>query len=138
MLPVVSVFFELGREAHSIPAGTMRAFRLSDIQRGGRLHAPQQVIECLDILSQALRQIKSDAEATFYGLDTQGHCLIAESTMCSINCRPTGRLHHAPRPLWRRCSPTVRQPNHTVFQATALRCPLLAKSEPRGSAGLAT
>jgi len=84
MLPVVSVFFELGREAHSIPVRAMRAFNLSDIQRGSRLHAAQQVIECLDILSQAMRQVKSDAEATFYGLDNQGHCLIAESTMRSI------------------------------------------------------
>jgi hypothetical protein len=84
MLPVVSVFFELGREAHSIPVRSMRAFRLGDIQRGSRLHAPQQVIECLDILSQALRQLRSDPEAALYGLDNQGHCLIAESTMRSI------------------------------------------------------
>lgn len=84
MLPVVSVFFELGREAHSIPVRTVRAFRLGDIQRGSRLHAPQQVIECLNILSQALRQVRGDTEAVFYGLDNQGHCLIAESTMRSI------------------------------------------------------
>ena len=84
MLPVVSVFFELGREAHSIPVRAMRAFSLGDIQRGSRLHSPQQVIECLDILAQAVRQAKGDAEAAFYGLDNQGHCLIAESTMRSI------------------------------------------------------
>ena len=84
MLPVVSVFFELGREAHSIPVRAMRAFRLGDIQRSSRLHTPQQVIECLDVLSQALRQVKGDAEAAFYGLDNQGHCLIAESTMRGI------------------------------------------------------
>jgi len=84
MLPVVSVFFELGREANSIPVRAMRAFRLGDIQRGSRLHTPQQVIECLDVLSQALRQVKGDADAAFYGLDNQGHCLVAESTMRSI------------------------------------------------------
>ncbi|HEX3996899.1 MAG TPA: hypothetical protein VHX39_37505 [Acetobacteraceae bacterium] len=84
MLPVVSVFFELGRETNSIPVRAMRAFRLSDILRGSRLHTPQQVIECLDILSQALRQVKGDSEAAFYGLDNQGHCLVAESTMRSI------------------------------------------------------
>lgn len=84
MLPVVSVFFELGREANSIPVRAMRAFRVADIQRSSRLHAPQQVIECLELLSQALRQVKGDGEATFYGLDNQGHCLIAESTMRSI------------------------------------------------------
>jgi hypothetical protein len=84
MLPVVSVFFELGREANSVPARTMRAFRLGDILRSSRLHTPQQVIECLDVLTQALRQVKGDGEATFYGLDNQGHCLVAESTMRSI------------------------------------------------------
>ena len=84
MLPVVSVFFELGHEANSIPVRAMRAFRLSDIQRGSRLHTPQQVIECLDILAQALQQVKRDTDATFYGLDSQGHCLIAEATMRSI------------------------------------------------------
>jgi hypothetical protein len=84
MLPVVSVFFELGREANSVPVRAMRAFRLADILRSTRLHTPQQVIECLDVLSQALRQVKSDADALFYGLDNQGHCLIAESTMRSI------------------------------------------------------
>jgi hypothetical protein len=84
MLPVVSVFFELGREPNSIPVRAMRAFRLGDILRGSRLHTPQQVIECLDVLSQALRQVKGDGEAMFYGLDSQGHCLVAESTMRSI------------------------------------------------------
>lgn len=84
MLPVVNVFFELGREAGSIPVRAMRAFRLADILRNSRLHSPQQVIECLDVLSQALRQVLGDAEAAFYGLDNQGHCMIAETTMRSI------------------------------------------------------
>lgn len=84
MLPVVSVFFELGREAGSVPVRAMRAFRLGDILRNSRLHSPQQVIECLDVLSQALRQVQGDGEAVFYALDNQGHCLIAESTMRSI------------------------------------------------------
>src|SRR6185437_8510472 len=60
MLPVVSVFFELAREAGSVPVHGMRAFRLGDIMRNSRLHTPQQVIECLDVLSQALRRIRND------------------------------------------------------------------------------
>lgn len=84
MLPVVSVFFELGREAGSVPVHSMRAFRLADILRHSRLHTPQQVIECLDVLSQALRRIREDGEAALYALDEQGHCLVAESTMHSI------------------------------------------------------
>lgn len=84
MLPVVSVFFELGREAGSVPVHAMRAFRLGDILLHSRLHTPQQVIECLDVLSQALRRIRGDGDAAFYALDDQGHCLVAESTMRSI------------------------------------------------------
>jgi hypothetical protein len=84
MLPVVSVFFELGREAGSVPVHSMRAFRLGDILRNSRLHTPQQVIECLDVLSQALRRVRNDGAAALYALDDQGHCLVAEPTMRSI------------------------------------------------------
>jgi len=84
MLPVVSVFFELGREAGSVPVHGMRAFRIADILRHTRLHAPDQVIECLDVLGQALRRVRGDADAGFYVLDSQGHCLVAETTMRSI------------------------------------------------------
>jgi hypothetical protein len=85
MLPVVSVFFELGREAASVPVHGMRAFRLTDILGHSRLHMPQQVTECLDVLSQVLRQVRGDGEAAFYALDDQGHCLIAEASMRSIS-----------------------------------------------------
>lgn len=84
MLPVVSVFFELGREAGSVPVHAMRAFRLTDILQNSRLHTPQQVIECLEVLSQALRRVRTDGESAFYALDDQGHCLVAELTMRSI------------------------------------------------------
>ncbi len=84
MLPVVSVFFELGREAGSVPVHGMRAFRLADIQRHARLHTPDQVIECLGVLTEALRRARGDAEAAFFALDDQGHCLVAEATMRSI------------------------------------------------------
>jgi hypothetical protein len=82
---VVNVFFELGREAASIPVHGMRAFRMADILGQSRLHIPQQVTECLDVLSQALRQVRGDGDAAFYALDDQGHCLIAEATMRSIS-----------------------------------------------------
>ena len=84
MLPVVSVFLELGRDAGSVPVHGMRAFRIADILRHTKLHAPDQVIECLDVLGQALRRVRGDAEAGFYVLDSQGHCLVAETTMRSI------------------------------------------------------
>ena len=84
MLPVVSVFFELGREAASVAVHGMRAFSIADILRHVRLHGPEQVIQCLDILSQTLRRVRGDDAAEFYVLDDQGHCLVAETTMRSI------------------------------------------------------
>ncbi|HEX3404386.1 MAG TPA: hypothetical protein VHT74_29090 [Acetobacteraceae bacterium] len=83
-LPVVSVFFELGREATSSAAHGMRAFRVADILSHTRLHTPDQVIECLAALTRALRQVRGDADAVFHVMDNQGHCLVAETTMRSI------------------------------------------------------
>ena len=84
MLPVVGVFFELGREATSVPAHGMRAFRIADILSHTRLHTPDQVLECLNVLTQALQRVRGDAQAMFHVLDDQGHCLVAETTMHSI------------------------------------------------------
>jgi hypothetical protein len=83
-LPVVSVFFELGREAASVAVHGMRAFSIADILRHVRLHGPEQVIQCLDILGEALQRVRNDATAVFYMLDNQDHCLVAETTMRSI------------------------------------------------------
>lgn len=84
MLPVVNVFFELGREAASVAVHGMRAFSIADIQRHVRLQSPDQVVECLDVLTESLRRTRGDASASFYALDDQGHCLVAEATMRSI------------------------------------------------------
>jgi hypothetical protein len=84
MLPVVSVFFELGREAGSVAAHGLRAFRIADILRHARLQSPEQVVECLNVLTQALRRARDDATAAFFALDDQGHCLVPEATMRSI------------------------------------------------------
>jgi hypothetical protein len=84
VLPAVSVFFELGREAAGVPVHGMRAFAIADIQRHSRLHAPAQVIECLDVLTDALRRVRGDAEAAFYVLDNLGRVLVGEATMHSI------------------------------------------------------
>lgn len=83
-LPVVSVFFELGREAASVAVHGMRAFHIDGIMSHTRLHTPDQVIECLTLLNQALQRVRGDASAVFHVLDNQGHCLIAETTMHSI------------------------------------------------------
>ena len=84
MLPVVRVFWELAREAGSVAVHGMRAFRIADIQRHAGLEAPDQVVECLDLLTAALRRVRGDVTAAFYAVDEQGHCLVAEATMRSI------------------------------------------------------
>ena len=84
MLPVVSVFFELGREAASVAVHGLRAFRIADILRHVRLQSPDQVIQCLNVLTQALRRTRGDGTTALYALDDQGHCLVAEATMRSI------------------------------------------------------
>ena len=84
MLPAVSVFFELGREAASVAVHGLRAFRIADILRHARLQSPDQVVECLDVLTEALERVRGDPAAAFFALDDQGHCLVAEATMRSI------------------------------------------------------
>jgi hypothetical protein len=85
LLPVVSVSFELGREPASVPVHGLRAFRITDLLRHAGLQSPDQVVECLDVLTQALRRVRGDGQAEFVALDDQGHCLVAESTMRSIH-----------------------------------------------------
>lgn len=84
MLPVVNVFFELGREGMSVETEGVAAFRLAEILRHTRLQTLEQVIACLDTISEAARRVRGDGEAPFYGLDSRGHCFIAAQTQRSI------------------------------------------------------
>jgi hypothetical protein len=84
MLPVVNVFFELGRDGTSADAGGMVAFRLTDILRHTRLQTLEQVIACLDTISKAARRVRGVSDAPFYGLDNRGHCFISAETQRSI------------------------------------------------------
>jgi hypothetical protein len=84
MLPVVNVFFELGREGTSVDGEGLTAFRLPDILRHTRLQTLEQVIACLDTISEAARRVRGDANAAFYGLDSRGHCFISAQTQRSI------------------------------------------------------
>ena len=84
ILPVVSVFFELGRETASVPVQGLRVFRLPDIMRHTRLQSVAQVIECLDVINDALRNVRKDPEALVCGVDREGRCFVAESTSHAI------------------------------------------------------
>ncbi len=84
MLPVVNVFFELGREGESIGRADIEAYRLPDIARHARLQSPEQLEACLDAINGALRLVRHDPKATLYALDERGYCLIAAATQRSI------------------------------------------------------
>ena len=83
MLPVVHVFFELGREG-AAPGEGIEAFRLADIMRHTRLEVPDQVLACLEVLDQAVQRVRNDPSATFHAVDERGYCLVAAQTQRSI------------------------------------------------------
>ena len=84
MLPVVNVFFELGREGDSGGARGIEAYRLDDMARHARLQSVAQLEECLQIIDEAVRAIRNDPGATLYVLDPRGYCLIATATRANI------------------------------------------------------
>jgi hypothetical protein len=84
MLPVVNVFFELGREGIRVEGEDLTAFRVTDILKHTRLQTVEQVIACLDTISAAVRRVRRDSSPTFYGLDSGGHCFISAQTQRSI------------------------------------------------------
>lgn len=84
MLPVVSVFFELGREGTSIPRRGLEAFRLSDMLRNTRLPNAGQLAACLDVIDRAFRLARNDDHAVLSILDPRGYCLVAEATRQSV------------------------------------------------------
>jgi hypothetical protein len=84
MLPVVNVFFELGRQGEGVGHGDLEAFRLADIARHARLPDLQQLAACLDIIDRVFRDVREDASATLYAVDPKGYCVIASKTQQSI------------------------------------------------------
>jgi hypothetical protein len=84
MIPVVNVLFELGRQGASAQIPGVEAYRLIDILRHGHLQSEEQVIACLDAINQAFSRVHGDEDAVIYGLDGNGHCLIAAQTQHSI------------------------------------------------------
>jgi hypothetical protein len=115
-LNAVNVFFELGREGTSFGQGRLEAYRLVDILHHARLQYIEQVISCLDLITEALRQVRGVADATFYGLDDDGHCFIAAQTQQNIfrlwRDVIGGRqiASHGPAEMSPRTSPAIPQP----------------------------
>ncbi len=84
MLPVVNVFFELGRHAANLREEGLAAFRLTDMLNHTRLQSLDQIIDCLRIINEAVQQVRADPDATLYALDQYGDCYVAAQTQQSI------------------------------------------------------
>ena len=84
VLPAVNVLLELGRPGISIGQPAVMTFRLMDILHHTRLPDIGGVITCLEMINQALIEVKKDASVRFCGFDNEGHCLIAPQTQASI------------------------------------------------------
>lgn len=84
VLPVVNVFFELGRQGAIFGQPNIEAFRLLDIAHHTRLPDANQVVACLDIINQAFSNACGDVTARFCALDREGHCFIALETQQNI------------------------------------------------------
>ena len=84
MLPVVSVFFELGRDPVATSPDGVRALRIDNMVRHARLQAPQQVVACLNAIDEALQNATGRPDATLTAIDGAGHCLVADATSRSI------------------------------------------------------
>jgi hypothetical protein len=84
MLPVVNVFFELGREGQSLNQNKIKAYLLADMVRHTRLTDFEKIAECLQVIDGALRQMRGDAPATICAYDGRGCCLIATETQRNI------------------------------------------------------
>ncbi len=84
VLPAVNVLLELGRPGISFGQPAVMTFRLMDILHHTRLHDVGEVITCLEMINQALVEVKKDPSVRFCGFDNEGHCLIAPQTQASI------------------------------------------------------
>jgi hypothetical protein len=49
-----------------------------------RLENIEQLMECLEVINQALAQVRQDGSAKFCGFDNEGHCFVTAQTQASI------------------------------------------------------
>lgn len=84
MLPVISVFFEFGREGTAVGDQGLVAFRLADMLRDTRLPDPRHLATCLEVIDRAFRLARGDDHAVLSILDPRGYCIVAEATRRSV------------------------------------------------------
>ncbi|ODA91895.1 hypothetical protein BFX40_02660 [Mesorhizobium sp. SEMIA 3007] len=84
MLPVVNVFFELGREGAKITEGGVQAFRLVDMLRHTHLPDLERLVACLQVIDRAFQKIHSEDGAALFVLDPRGYCVVTVTTQQSV------------------------------------------------------
>jgi hypothetical protein len=84
ILPVVSIFFELGREPVATSPRSLRALQLDEMARHANLQSPEQTVACLKALDAALQRVSETPNTVLTVLDGSGHCLVADVTARSI------------------------------------------------------
>ena len=84
LIPVVGIFFELGREGPVVGPENLRALTLAEMQTHAHLHSPDQVMECLNVINQALQRVRDDATAMICAVDQGGHCYVNGATSRAI------------------------------------------------------
>jgi hypothetical protein len=82
---VTQVFFELARETPLVPGlPSLHGLNLNDMRRHVQLDDVRQLLECLNVINQALQQVRNDAAATLFARDEQGHIYIHEASYRNI------------------------------------------------------
>lgn len=84
---VAKVFFELGREtpfAHEADAPQLHALDFGDILRHTQLADAARVVDCLNLINQALQTVRNDPEATLFASDPRGHVFVHDTTSRNI------------------------------------------------------
>ncbi|MEK4032374.1 hypothetical protein WOC76_22470 [Methylocystis sp. IM3] len=95
MLPVVQVFFELGRDSHSLTdPPSLHCLHLDEIQRHLQFDDPQLLAECLGVLDQAFEQVRNDPQISLFATDDQGRIFIHQTSYEAIR-KLREQLHRA-------------------------------------------
>lgn len=79
------VFFELGRETPVTPnQPSLHVLKLNDMQRHVQLGDGQLLMECLNVINQALQRVRNDPEVSLFAGDESGHIYVHEATYRNI------------------------------------------------------
>ncbi len=82
---LTQVFFELARETPLVPGlPSLHGLNLNDMRRHVQLDDVHHLLECLNVINEALQQVQNDATATLFAKDEQGHIYIHEASYRNI------------------------------------------------------